>query len=85
LVKRIIREDDENSDDISSNKPMGTADLKKATRDASKKMGGLSGDDRKAYEGLLQLAEKLKAPGNQITGKFKVRLFQLFKEAGISA
>tara|TARA_R110002020_G_scaffold138469_7_gene308554 strand:+ start:22421 stop:22735 length:315 start_codon:yes stop_codon:yes gene_type:complete len=89
LVKRIIKEDDENfdvetSDDTSSNKPMGVADLKKATRDTGKKMGGLSGDDKIAYEGLLQLAEKLKAPGNQITGKFKMRLFQLFKEAGVN-
>tara|TARA_R110002110_G_scaffold276250_1_gene491554 strand:+ start:1513 stop:1812 length:300 start_codon:yes stop_codon:yes gene_type:complete len=84
LVKRIIKEDDENFDDTSSNKPMGTADLKKATRDSGKKMGGLSGDDKVAYEGLLQLAEKLKEPGNQITGKFKTRLFQLFKEAGVN-
>ena len=74
LVKRIIKEED-----------MGVSDLKKATRDTGKKMGSLSGDDKKAYEGLLKLAEKLKAPGNQIVGKFKTRLFQLFKEAGINA
>jgi len=89
LVKKIIKEDDmEGQDGMESQgdeqKPMGAADLKKATRDTSKKMGGLSGDDKTAYEGLLQLAEKLKAPGNQITGKFKMRLFQLFKEAGVN-
>lgn len=75
LVKRIIKEEE--------NTPMGAAELKKATRDSAKTMAGLSGDDKKAYEGLLQLAEKLKEPGNQITGKFKQRLFQLFKEAGV--
>jgi hypothetical protein len=76
LVQRIIKEDE--------NQPMGSAELKKATKDSAKTMAGLSGDDRKAYEGLLQLAEKLKEPGNQITGKFKMRLFQLFKEAGVN-
>tara|TARA_R110001592_G_scaffold362733_1_gene677909 strand:+ start:3842 stop:4117 length:276 start_codon:yes stop_codon:yes gene_type:complete len=75
LVKRIIKEDE--------SRPMGSAELKKATKDSAKTMAGLSGDDKKAYEGLLQLAEKLKEPGNQITGKFKMRLFQLFKEAGV--
>tara|TARA_R110000803_G_scaffold146324_1_gene212100 strand:+ start:340 stop:642 length:303 start_codon:yes stop_codon:yes gene_type:complete len=84
LVQRIIKEEDEMDSQDSDQKPMGTADLKKATRDSGKKMGGLSGDDKTAYEGLLQLAEKLKEPGNQVTGKFKTRLFQLFKEAGVN-
>lgn len=82
LVQRIIKEDE--MADQGNDKPMGAADLKKATRDTSKTMNGLSGDDKKAYEGLLQLAEKLKEPGNQIVGKFKMRLFQLFKDAGVN-
>ena len=72
LVQRIIKEDE-----------MSSSDLKKSTRDVSRTMGSMSGDDKIAYEGLLQLAEKLKEPGNQITGNFKTRLFQLFKEAGV--
>jgi hypothetical protein len=82
LVQRIIKEDEMSGGD--SGKPMGSAELKKATRDTGKTMSGLSGDDKLAYQGLLQLAEKLKEPGNQIVGKFKTRLFQLFKEAGIN-
>lgn len=82
LVQKIIKEDESEMSQGGDN-PMGSAELKKATRDVGKTMSGLSGDDKIAYEGLLQLAEKLKQPGNQIVGKFKTRLFQLFKEAGI--
>jgi hypothetical protein len=73
LVQKIIKEDQ-----------MTSSDLKKSTKNVAKTMSGLSGDDKIAYEGLLQLAEKLKEPGNQITGNFKTKLFQLFKEAGVN-
>jgi hypothetical protein len=73
LVQKIIKEDQ-----------MASSDLKKSTKNVAKTMSGLSGDDKIAYEGLLQLAEKLKEPGNQITGNFKTKLFQLFKEAGVN-
>ncbi len=81
LVKRIIKEEGEESEPIE--KRISSSDLSKQGRENSRSMGGLTGQENIAVQKLNAIINKLKGSSNEVTGTKAQVLGRLFKEFGV--